>query len=82
MFPQAGIAIALANIVKESFRGWGEDAGTLLLATVVVSEMVGPVLFRAALVAAGEVGKKDLGAVGRPSHASIPDDTRPAPAKA
>lgn len=73
MLPQAGIAIGLANIVKDSFPGWGEGAATLLLGTVVVNEMLGPVIFRGALVAAGEVGKKvDLGHAGRPSFVSTP----------
>ncbi len=58
MFPQAGIAIALSNLVKAKYAGWGEGLGTLLLGTVVVNEMLGPIFWRATLVAAGEVGKK------------------------
>lgn len=58
MFPQAGIAIGLANLVKTSFSPWGGAASTLILGTVVVNEMVGPVFLRAALVRAGEVGMK------------------------
>lgn len=59
MFPQAGIAIGLANLVATNFDPWGQAASTLILGTVVVNEMVGPVLFRAALVRAGEVGKRE-----------------------
>jgi Kef-type K+ transport system membrane component KefB len=73
MLPQAGIAIGLANLVKDSFPGWGEGAATLLLGTVLVNEMLGPIIFRSALSAAGEIGKKvDLGHAGRPSFASSP----------
>jgi len=79
MFPQAGIALALANLVKESFKPWGEAASALLLGTILVNEMLGPILFRGALVAAGEVGRKvTAGAHGRPSHVSLPDVARPA----
>lgn len=56
MYPQAGIAIGLANLVREQFQPWGEVASMLLLGTIVVNEMVGPVLFRLALVRANEVG--------------------------
>jgi Kef-type K+ transport system membrane component KefB len=78
MFSQAGIAIALSNLVKESFKPWGEGAATLLLGTVLVNEMIGPILFRAAVMGSGEAGKKrDVGAHGRPSHASIPPEMRP-----
>jgi Kef-type K+ transport system membrane component KefB len=70
MFPQAGIALALAGLVKRSFPPWGEAASTLLLGTIVVNESVGPVLFRLALSRAGEIGKRPGN---KNSHASIPD---------
>lgn len=55
MLPQAGIALALATAVKSTFKPWGEAVGTILLGTVVVNEVLGPILFRAALVRAGEM---------------------------
>jgi hypothetical protein len=55
MLPQAGIALALATTVKSSFKPWGDAVGTILLGTVVVNEVVGPVLFRNALARAGEI---------------------------
>jgi Kef-type K+ transport system membrane component KefB len=58
LFPQAGIAIALANLIGSRFAGWGEGAGTLLLGTIVVNEMLGPIGWRIALSRAGEIGKK------------------------
>jgi Kef-type K+ transport system membrane component KefB len=58
MLPQAGIAIGLAILVKSSFPPWGEAAATLILGTIVVNEMLGPILFRAALVRAGEAGQR------------------------
>jgi hypothetical protein len=76
MYPQAGIAIGLANLVREQFRPWGEAASTLLLGTIVVNEMVGPVLFRSALVRAGEVGLRE-GEPAVPAPAAVADGTAP-----
>ncbi len=59
MLPQAGIALALATTVKSSFKGWGESVGTILLGTVVVNEVLGPILFRSALSRAGEIPPED-----------------------
>lgn len=77
MLPQAGIALGLAGLVKTSFPGWGEGAATLLLGTIVVNEMMGPVVFRAALERAGEIGKKapEARASLEPAHAA---NARPA----
>jgi len=55
MLPQAGIALALATTVKSQFKPWGEAVGTILLGTVVVNEVLGPILFRSALARAGEI---------------------------
>ena len=74
MLPQAGIALGLAGLVKSSFPGWGEAAGTLLLGTIVVNEMLGPVVFRVALERAGEIGRNtDVGAALAPAHAADPE---------
>lgn len=69
MLPQAGIAIGLVNLVATTFPGWGKEAASFLLGTVMVNEMTGPILFRAALVRAGEVGRR--------SDAGPPQDTKP-----
>ncbi len=72
MFPQAGVAIGLANLVASSFGPWGAQAATLILGTVVINEMLGPVLFRAALARAGEIGhKRDQSLADMPSHAAV-----------
>lgn len=59
LLPQAGVAIALASLVLSDHKPWGPVFGTMLLGTVVVNELIAPVLFRNALVAAGEVGGND-----------------------
>lgn len=72
MFPQAGVAIGLAGLVASSFSPWGPEAATMILGTVVINEMLGPILLRAALARAGEVGRKrDPSLVDQPSHAPV-----------
>ena len=55
MLAQAGLAIGLANILAEQWAGPGQVLQTVILASVVVFELVGPLLTRTALVNAGEV---------------------------
>jgi Kef-type K+ transport system membrane component KefB len=77
MWPQAGVAIGLANLVSTSFSPWGPGAATLILGTIVVNEMVGPVIFRAALASAGEIGqKRDGSMLDLPAHG--PTEPKPA----
>lgn len=52
---QAGVAIGLATVVAEAFPARGAQIRTLFLAVVAVNEIIGPILFRAALVKSGEV---------------------------
>ena len=58
LLSQSGIAIGLCVLVAKHFVGWGEQAATCLLGAVMVNELVGPVLFRNALVKSGEAGKR------------------------
>jgi Kef-type K+ transport system membrane component KefB len=59
MLPQAGVAIALAILVGTKFGAWGQQLAVLLFGTIVVNELIGPVLWRGALIRAGEVGKRE-----------------------
>ncbi len=69
MIPQAGIALVLADLVNKSFPPWGKGAATLLLGTVMVNQLIGPVLFRMGLIGAGEAGKKGV----ESGHTSRPE---------
>lgn len=72
MLPQAGVAIGLANLVASSFTPWGPAASLLILGTIVINEMTGPIVFRAALARAGEIGqKRDQSLADQPSHAPV-----------
>ena len=59
LLPQAGVAIALAVLVLNSPEPWGRVMGTVLLGSIVVNELIGPVLFRWALSRAGEIAEDD-----------------------
>ena len=52
---QAGVAIGLAAILSETYGEMGLRLQGMLLALIAVNETVGPILFRRALSASGEV---------------------------
>ncbi len=55
MLAQAGLVIGLSNVLATEWPGPGKTLQTLILASVVVFEMVGPLLTRTSLVNAGEI---------------------------
>ncbi len=57
MLPQAGISLALAVIVSEQFSDFpsvAEKVFNILLCSIAINELIGPVLFKLGLVKAGE----------------------------
>jgi len=56
---QSGIAIGLCVLLAKHFAGWGEQASACLLGAVMINELVGPVLFRGALLRSGEAGRRE-----------------------
>lgn len=54
LLPQAGVAIALAALLLADFKPWGPVIGTIVLGTIIVNQLVGPILFRNAIIASGE----------------------------
>ncbi|GAA0974046.1 hypothetical protein ENKNEFLB_00186 [Nocardioides aquaticus] len=52
--PQAGIALALAATVAETYPGFGETLATVVIGTVVLNEAIGPFFLRSALQSVGE----------------------------
>lgn len=57
LLSQAGVAIALAILILNDFQPWGRVFGTILLGSIVVNQLIGPVLFRFALAKAGEISE-------------------------
>jgi Kef-type K+ transport system membrane component KefB len=60
MYSQSGVAIGLSTLVARSFPVWGVGASACLFGAVMLNELVGPVLFRSALLRSGEAGKKPV----------------------
>jgi Kef-type K+ transport system membrane component KefB len=58
MLSQSGVTIGLSILIGRQYPGWGEGARACLLGTVMVHEIVGPILLRSALVRSGEAGRK------------------------
>ena len=56
--PQAGLALALAELVKRAFPEFGDDAFALVVGVVATNEMLMPILLRVALLRSGEAGRR------------------------
>ncbi len=52
---QAGITLGFASIVATEFPGWGNQLQLLLVGSIAIHELVGPILFRRGLARAGEL---------------------------
>ncbi len=55
---QAGIGIGLATEISEKYPEWGHDAFTVIIAVIVLSQIVGPPLFKYAILKVGEAHLK------------------------
>lgn len=54
---QAGVTLGLATIAATEFPGWGEQVRTLVVGLTGLHVLVGPILLKAALARAGEIGR-------------------------
>jgi Kef-type K+ transport system membrane component KefB len=68
---QAGLALGLGTVVKNSFPGIGDGFGSMVIAAVAINEMIGPVLFKMALDRTGETDRSEPAA--RPSLPPPPE---------
>ena len=55
LISQAGITLGFASVVAREFPGWGNQIQLLLVASIAIHELVGPMLFRLGLARAGEL---------------------------
>lgn len=55
LISQAGVALGLALVVRRAFPEWGVSLEAFIVTMISLHEAVGPILFRRALVAVGEV---------------------------
>jgi Kef-type K+ transport system membrane component KefB len=58
LVPQAGLALALATVLKDTFPTFGGKAAVILFGVVGFNELVAPVILRVMLMRSGEAGKK------------------------
>jgi len=73
LISQAGVAIGLATIAAQAYPERGDQLRTLFLAVMTINQVVGPVLFRQALVRSGEMpGATNDRAEGSPSPEPAP----------
>ena len=58
---QAGITLGLAILIGEVFAdSFGPFLKTVIISTIVINQIIGPVIFRIGLQKAGEIGKKPI----------------------
>jgi len=55
LISQAGITLGFASVIAAEFPGWGHQLQLLLVASIAIHELVGPILFRRGLTKAGEL---------------------------
>ncbi len=58
LVPQAGLALALAELSRRTFPSFGDEAFALVVGVVATNEMIAPILLRIALLRSGEAGKR------------------------
>jgi hypothetical protein len=56
LISQAGVTLGLATVVAAEFPTWGQSVQTLVVALTAIHVLVGPILLRAGLQRAGEIG--------------------------
>lgn len=77
LLPQAGLALALSLLFVKTFPEFGEHARALTLGVVALNELIAPVIYRWALVRAGEAGARKMA---EPESSEPEPDAPPAPA--
>lgn len=51
---QAGVGLGLAIVIAEKYPAWGQEFATVVIGVIVLNQLVGPPLFKWAIVRAGE----------------------------
>jgi Kef-type K+ transport system membrane component KefB len=64
LVPQAGLALALAELVRRAFPAFGDAAFALVIGVVATNELTAPIALRIALLKSGEAGKRPGPATG------------------
>jgi len=56
--PQAGVALGLATVIAHEFPTWGHEFETIIIAIIVINQLIGPPLFKWALLHVKEAHTK------------------------
>ncbi|HPQ39824.1 MAG TPA: cation:proton antiporter [bacterium] len=56
---QAGVSFGLVRMMKTTFPEWAPVLGTVLTATIIINELIGPILIKIALDRSGEAGRRE-----------------------
>jgi Kef-type K+ transport system membrane component KefB len=57
LISQAGLTLGLSVVIEKSFPSFGPAFRSLVIATVAINEVIGPILFKLSLDRAGESGR-------------------------
>jgi Kef-type K+ transport system membrane component KefB len=57
LISQAGLTLGLSAVVEAAFPSFGTAFRSLVIATVAINEIIGPIVFKAVLERTGEVGQ-------------------------
>jgi Kef-type K+ transport system membrane component KefB len=58
LLPQAGLALALAELVRRTFPQFGDAVFALVVGVVATNELIAPVILRIAMLRSGEAGRR------------------------
>jgi len=57
--PQAGVSLGFAVLIEREFPGWGSTLATLIIASITLNQIIGPILFKFAIIACKEGRNSD-----------------------
>jgi trehalose 6-phosphate synthase len=63
LIPTGGATVGLAAVLAVQYPTWAPELQALIVAVVALNQLIGPILFRASLEQAGEVGRSGGGLV-------------------
>jgi Kef-type K+ transport system membrane component KefB len=69
---QAGVTLGLTLLIAGEFPDWGAPLQTLMVSLIAIHQLIGPVLFRAALSRTGEIGHGGTGAAAEEEASGVP----------
>jgi len=69
---QAGVSLGLVTLVARTFPDWGQTFTTIMIATIAINQIAGPVVLKILLGMAGETAERHIESIIRPYKAGQP----------